>query len=364
MSDAPEERKRRGLRRTSAGVEQPPSEAAVLADAPPPEPSPAIEVPPPEREPEPPVRRRGSGGVLIAVAAVLVIVAVVATTPFWAPAVVPLLPWGSAPPATKAPAAQPPPAAAPDTAIAVARAEAQAAQNAAAMQQLGQRVAALETKPPLDLSTIQQQLAALTQSAAALSASVGALQKAAQSQPATDPKNTALALVLLQIRDAVDVARPFDAEYQTLLVLARDHPEIVAAAQPLAAAAANGVASRSSLAERLRELAPRIATARPPPNPGWKSQIVARLRALVTIRRIEGEAQSPAEAAVSSAERDMAGGDLAAAVAALSALTGPAQAAAAPWLQMAAQRLAVETALRQVEAAVTAALGNPGTSKG
>ena len=191
-----------------------------------------------------------------------------------------------------------------------------------------------------------------------LTQSIAALDKAAQAQPAADPKNTALALVLLQIRDAVEIGRPFEAEYQALVALAHEHPEITAAAAPLAGPAQSGVASRAALIERLRQLAPQIATAKPAAKDSWKSQIVAQLRQLVVIRRIDGEAQSPAEAAVGAAQRDLAGGDLVGAVAALDALTGPAQAAAQPWLQTAKTRLAAEAALREVQAALVAALGN------
>jgi uroporphyrinogen-III synthase len=290
-------------------------------------------------------------------AALVFVVLAIAATPFWAPAVIPLLPWGQpAPQARAAPApAAAPVATAPDPALAAARA--QVAKDEAVLQLLGQRVAALEARPAPDLSAIQQQLAGLAKTTADLGASVAALDKKEQAQPAADPNNLALALTLLQIEEAVDVARPFATEYRTLLSLARGHPEIAAAAAPLAGPAESGVASRAALAERLRELAPQIASAKPPPKPGWKSQIVARLRALVTIRRVDGVAQKPAEAAVSSAEHDVASGDLDGAVAALSQLTGPNAAAAEPWLQMARQRLAVEVALRQIAAALTATLG-------
>jgi len=309
--------------------------------------------------PSPEAPRRFSRPVLIG-AAVAAVVIVLAATPFWAPGIIGLLPWG-APPAAPQPQAQPQSAAA-DPGLAAART--QASQAVAAVQQLTQRVAALEAKPapplpppPPDLSPIEQQIGALTQTTAGLSQSVAALDKAALAQPAIDPKNTAMALLLLQIRDAVDIGRPFGAEYQALVALARDHPDIAAAAEPLAGPAASGVASRAALAERLRELAPQIATAKPPPKPTWKSQIVARLRSLVTIRRIDGAGQTPAEGAVGVAQRAMAGGDLAAAITALDGLSGPSQAAAQPWLQTAKARLSVEDALRRVEAALTAALG-------
>ncbi|HZK88869.1 MAG TPA: mitofilin family membrane protein [Stellaceae bacterium] len=375
MSDTPAEPTPRAPHQAPAASE--PSPEIAPAEAPPP-PKPLASPEMPASAGRQPSRRTGAPlPWLLAVA--LVVLVGVATVPFWAPAVMPLLPWGKPAPAAKpssassttlappapTPAPASPPAAPPDPRIAAARM--QAVQNAAALQQFDQRLAALEAKPapaPPDLSAIQQQLTALAKANGELAASVTAVQKAEQEKPATDPKTAALALVLLQIREAVELARPFDAEYQSLLLLARDYPEIAAAAQPLAGSAAGGVASRPALAERLRELGSRIATARAPPKSGWKSQIVARLRALVTIRRVAGEAQTPAEAGVSTAERAMASGDLAGAVEALSGLTGPAREAAEPWLQMARQRLAVEAALRQVEAAVTAVLGNSAPGKG
>jgi hypothetical protein len=307
---------------------------------------------PPPAEPPAPERRRIGGALLVAAVAIIIVIVVVVASPFWAPPIMRILPWGGT-------SETPRSAALPATDPALAALKAQTSQNAAAVQQLGQQVAALQAKPPPDLSTVQQQLGALGQTTSELSQKVAALDKAMREHPAEDPKNTALAVVLLQIRDAVDTGRPFDAEYQALVALAKGHPDIAAAAAPLAEPAQSGVASRAALIERLRQLAPQIATAKPPPKATWKSQMVARLRSLVTIRRIdEGEGQSPAEAAVGKAQRDIAAGDLAGAVAALDGLTGANQTAAEPWLKMAKQRLAVENALRQVAAALTASLGN------
>jgi hypothetical protein len=301
-------------------------------------------------------RRDRAPAVIIAASVVVVVIGAVASAPLWAPTVIHHLPWGGA----EKPAAS-------DPAVVALRTE--ASRITATLEHLSQRVAALETrsapdvpglqhriaaleaKPPPDLSPIQQQLGALDQKLAALGKQVA-------EQPAVDPTGAALALVLLQIRDAVETGRPFDAEYQALLALTRDHPEIAANVAPLAAPAQSGVASRAVLTERLRELAPQIATARPPPKSTWKSQIVARLRSLVTIRRIDGDEQKPAEKAVTTAQRALAVGDLAAAVAALDALSGPGKTAAEPWLQMAKARLSVEIALRQTQAALAAALGS------
>src|SRR5207248_8060488 len=130
------------------------------------------------------------------------------------------------------------------------------------------------------------------------------------------------------------------------------------AAMPLAEPAKTGVASRAVLIARLHALAGAIATAAAPPaDPDWGDKVLARLRGLVTIRRIDGASQSEPEAAVSAAERALRGGDLAGAVAALDRLAGPPAETARPWLQMARQRLAVEAALHRVEELLTARLG-------
>lgn len=316
----------------------------------------------PEAAPKPESGGRRIGWIVPVLLAVFVLIAgAIAATPYWAPPVMQILPWGP-PTATPAPVQAASPAPAPiahDDALAarvaaLEAAQAKSNQNTAALQALGQRIATLEAKPGPDLSPLQNQLTSLAAAVADLTQKVGVLDKAAQTAPAD---GTALALLLLQIREAVEAGRPFDAEYQALITMSRSHPDIAAAAAPLAELATSGVASRGVLAARLHQLAPRIAAATPPAKSSWRSQIVARLRSLVTIRRIDGAGQSPAEAAVSSAERALAGGDLKQAVDALSGLGGANLAAAEPWLGMARQRLAVEAALRQIETLITAELG-------
>jgi len=310
--------------------------------------------PPPEPSAESAPAGRRIGWVAPTATALLVlIVGAVAATPFWAPAVMQVLPWGTLPPA---PASAPAPAAHDDALAArVAALEAQARNNPndAALQAVGKRLSALEARPGPDLTPLQNELTALAASVADLTQKIGTIDKA-QAAP-TD--GTALALLLLQIREAVDSGRPFDAEYQALTTLSRGHPDIAAAAAPLAEPAKSGVASRAVLAARLHQLAPQIAAAAAPATSSWRSQIVSRLRSLVTIRRIDGAGRSPAEVAVTGAERALAGGDLKAAIDALSGLGGANLAAAQPWLAMARQRLAVETALRQIETLITAELG-------
>jgi hypothetical protein len=324
-------------------------------------------LPPPSTVPQTAAKRERpavSNTVIVAASGLLILIAVIAATPFWAVPVMRALPWGGTENVQEMAKSATPPAPVPDPAIAAVKA--QVGQNAAALQQLAQRLASLEARPvpqAPDLGPIEQQLGALAKTTADLKQSVTALDKAAQARPAADPKNTALALVLLQIREAVDLGRPFAAEYQALMTLAGDHLDVAAAAAPLAGSAEDGVVTRAVLAERLRQLAPQIATAAPPAPPDWTSQIIARLRGLVTIRRIGGAGQSPAEAAAGAAQHDLAAGDLAGAVAALERLDGAA-AAAEPWLRMAKDRLAAEAALRRTQAVLAAALGTAAVPAG
>lgn len=234
---------------------------------------------------------------------------------------------------------------------------------ASGLKQLDSRVAALEARPEIpakNIADLRQQLESLSSAGAALSARVEALEKPAHPQSATDPTDAALMLNLLQIRDAVQSARPFAAEYEALTALARNRPEIAEAASALADAAKAGVASRAVLAKRLHELAGSVANAQESPAASdWGSEALARLRGLVTIRRIGGARQSRPEAAVSAAETALAGGDLAGAIAAFDKLTGAPADAAQPWLRMARERQGVETALRRIEAVLVGRLGNP-----
>ncbi len=317
-------------------------------------------------EPKAPAAPRpGWGRVAIALAgALLLVAALVGTAPLWAP----LLPWGAAPSRN-------------DAALGsrIDRLD-------AALQGLDRRVGALEARPAApasDIADLRQQLTKLSTAVAGLgdlAARVEAIDKAAHAQAGADRTDTALVLALLQVRGAVAAARPFAAQYEALVALARARPTILAAAVPLAGPSKTGVASRTVLAGTLRQLAGVIATAKTPENapantsgaePDWRDAALTRLRGLVTIRRIGG-GQSPEqgqpgggpEAAVNAAELALAGGNLAGAVGALDKLTGAPAEAARPWLRMAKERLAVETALSRIEALLVAGLGAPAIAPG
>jgi hypothetical protein len=321
--------------------------------------------------PEQPMAPRDRQRKIWLAGALLVIISLVATEPLWAP----LLPWGPGPSGDEA--------ALEDRIDRIAAAQQQSrraeAAATAALQSLDRRVGGLEANPAApasDIAELRQRLVQLAATVADLTPRIEAIDKAVRSRATGDPTDIALVLALLQIRDAVEAGRPFAAAYEALVALAYARPEIAAAAVALAEPATNGLVDRAVLANRLRELAGAIATAKAPPAntpasgaadagaaaPDWADQAWQRLRGLVTIRRIDDAAPPPpsdsAAIAVNAALRALAGGDLEGAIGALDPLTGAPAEAAGPWLRMAKERLAVEAALQRIEALLVARLGS------
>lgn len=344
--------------------------------------------------PSPPVRTSARVTLALALALAVAIAAVV-LSPFWAPAVAPLVPWGGKPAPTAADYAalgarlgaleQRPPAPTVDAgaiksaqdALSTRIEQLEAARNAerqgqaaaaaatAALQRLAQRVDGIETRETTQTASatagsekMQRELARLDKVTADFGSQLPALERQLRAQSNTDRNGAVLLLALLQMREAVAAARPFPAEYGVFQGLVRDEPDLAAAAAPLAGAARDGVASRTALQRGLAELAGKIAAATPPAaQSSWWMQALDRLRRLVTIRRIDGTGQTGPEAAVRVAQSALARGELSAAVAALDPLTGANAEAARPWLAMARKRLAVEAALTHVQELLAARLG-------
>ena len=117
------------------------------------------------------------------------------------------------------------------------------------------------------------------------------------------------------------------------------------------------MASRAVLAKRLTELGGQVSPpAEPSPDSDWGDQALARLRGLVTIRRIGGTAQTGPETAERAGQAALVRGDLAGAVAALEAPDAANGDAIRPWLRMARERLAAETALDHLRELLTVRL--------
>ncbi|MBV8738791.1 MAG: hypothetical protein JO007_16340 [Alphaproteobacteria bacterium] len=380
---------------------------------------------PSETRAPPAVARRGESRVAIALGAMLVVlIAIVLAAPFWAAAVMPLLPWAGqserqrydalaarvtaleqrpVAPAIDADAIKSAQAAlaqrlaALEDNVAALRREAGAAVNKTALDQQAQRLDALEKAVAAipqnsDTASIKEDLARQSQRLDAISAQSAqrdasettAIQKIRQdmaqrgiaeselakrldvlehqlhTQNGADRSGSALLLALLQMHEAVEAARPFPAEYAAFEDLAAHDPQLTAAAAPLAESARDGVASRAVLRQRLTDLADQITAIKPTAGkPKWWAPALTQLEGLVTIRRIEPSAKTGPQATIEAAHTDLAQGDLGAAVAAVGTLTGANAEAAQPWLRMARQRLAAETALSKLQALLTSRVGAP-----
>jgi hypothetical protein len=322
---------------------------------------------PPPQEPTAAAPRRPA----LWLAAVLgVVIAAVAAAPFWAPPLIALLPWGAEPAVsatdlaglTDRVTALEKQAGASTAALSRRVDQLEAAQrdkaaDAAKLDGLTRRLDDLEKRSGA-FDKLQQEVARLGAVAADLADRLPALEKELHAKTETRQTDAPLALVMLRIREAIDEGRPFASEYAALSTMIAGNPDLAGAAAPLAEAAQSGVASRPVLVKHLDELSGQIAVATPSPAASdWGAQALARLRGLVTIRRLDGAAPGGPEAAVAKAQRALAAGDLAGAVDALAALAGANAEKAAPWLRMAGQRLAVDTALSRLQLLLMARVG-------
>jgi uroporphyrinogen-III synthase len=317
-----------------------------------------------------PPRQRRSRGFAWAIAAIVVLLlAAGGTAPYWAPPLLPLLPWGGATggnqPAqvaslqarldaaevrlsqlearAKAPAPQP--------------ARAPAPQDMAALNALAERVTALEQRPtPAGPAVSSDDIAALKDATQKVSDRVDAaetqLAKLQSMQSSANIGDVRLLAALANLRAAVTASAPYRDALDAAMVLGDDN--LKRDLEPLAADAGSGLPSMALLDETFRtETAPAILRAAEPQPPavaengGLGERVLAKLKSLVRIRRV-GEAppaEDHAKASVAAAREALGKGDLAGAVDALQALAGPASDAAKPFLDMAERRLAAEKAL-------------------
>jgi len=266
-------------------------------------------------------------------ALLLLVIAGVGSSPFWARDVAPLLPWGSqsAAPAEDYSAlaarvaaienrpAPPPPdiAAINSTASALARRvdQLEAARGAdrqtdaavagikAGLQQLEERLSAFEARSATransetaEFEKLRQQLAQFASISSDLADRLPAIERRVGAAGSAVRTDSALLAALLQMREAVETARPFATEYDAFIALAHDQPDLIAAAQPLAGLAQAGVAGNAVLSERLGQLSGRIVPAvAPSVDSDLRTQALAWLHSLVTIRRIDAASQTGQE---------------------------------------------------------------------
>jgi hypothetical protein len=316
-----------------------------------PTPPPRIDPTPPKLPPSnatkkpsrPPIRMPATASLAVIL---IVALALVGTSPYWAPPLLPLLPWSTLPEPQQNPAQDP-------TAQQLAAIQQQLAQ----LTSLNNRLAALENRQPPDTNAA---IAPLTGQIQQLGARIDQIDKL-MVQLTRDAANNAespqrvLMISLVSLGNAMTGSRPFTAELASVEALAQNHKGWAASLQPLEAPAKTGMPSTAVLTQRFSDdVAPAILRAdanAPNSQQSMGESMLARLKSLVIIRRVDGSNESssnPTDKAVSEAQAALNKDDLSGAVKALTALNGAAAKTAQPWLKDAQQRIAAEQTLAKL----------------
>ncbi len=260
--------------------------------------------------------------------------------------------------------AQPPPSAggSADTEAVVASLRAEFEQVASRESGLETRIAALEERREAAAGTrdavnaldaeVSSELEALDARAAVLEARLSDLDRlsmtveALSEQTPAAARDVAIMLSLVQLRDSFSRGAAYGEELAGLRQAIGGDAEMLALLAPLDAHAVTGLPTSAALAEAFGPVARAVVAAGPGGDEesllagAWRS-----LSGVVSVRPVgEVEGDGPG-AVVARAEARLRDGDLEGALSELSALEGPAAAAAAGWRARAEARLAAEAAL-------------------
>lgn len=213
--------------------------------------------------------------------------------------------------------------------------------------------------PSAALDGIRQDVAALRDGMTAMGDRIKALE---DRPPVSGGEIAALAISAGQLEAAVAGGGGYRPALDRMRSLAEDDAAIVREIAVLDPRAAKGVPTLAQLAAAFAEIAPKLTTAPAEAEPGWTERLRQKTLSLVKMRPIGKDgARSP----VTRAERALARGDLKAAIAAVDGLSGP----VAAWRSDADARLAADAALAAIRArvadllAVEAAASKPGQNK-
>lgn len=243
-----------------------------------------------------------------------------------------------------------------------------------AIEELRRKLEALDSKPAAaesDASALKSEivalragLQALDQAVAGQKASVDRAAAAATASTTGEQKALAAARgsavigIAARISAGVTAGQPFATDLGLLTPLAQGDSklgELIGALQPLAA---NGVASRASLAASFPAMA-KVALADDLADDSFWQQLLGKLKRLVSLRRIGADVQGDSvEARLARAEAAIDAGDLAGAVGLVKSLPPQAARATADWLARAEAHLAAQRAVDQLAAQGVAQLGN------
>ncbi len=161
-------------------------------------------------------------------------------------------------------------------------------------------------------------------------------------------------LAILNLRDRVTHAMPYEADLAVLQSLSASDPELSSAAKELAEHLHEGVTSMSALREEFASLEDDIIAAARPEDAGFLARLQYSARHLVRVRKLGEEPKGEdAEALVWKVEIHLERGALAQALEAFGTLPDPARKTAEHWEKQAAQVLAVEKTFAAMVSRVT-----------
>ena len=226
---------------------------------------------------------------------------------------------------------------------------ADAAQAAAATAQAASAAAAAAAVQKSDVEELANRIAALESTVKTLAADI------AQRTPGADDRAARLAVAAEALRAAVERGVPYQAELAAVRALG------VEAAAPLEPFAASGLPGADALARELAALAPALRQAAQTATGAatFLGRLEDNARHLVRITPVNAPAGNDPAAVLARIEADAARADIAAALNDVAALPDAAKALAADWVKTAQAREAAVAASRRIAAAALAALNKP-----
>lgn len=222
-----------------------------------------------------------------------------------------------------------------------------------------ERLTALETATQANaaalgqVSDVDSEVGALGDQLASLQAALDTLENRA-----IDP-GSAFVLATSQLRDAASKGDAYRSRLDATSALAPDDAAAAASLQTLSSHADTGVATVKSLGDRLPDAFSDAVTAERVANSdGIFDQTLAKLEGLVSVRRVDGQAEgTSADAVTSRAEAQFNDGNVDAALKELEGLSDEAAAAMSGWIADAKAHLDVDQALDDLHDRAIALVG-------
>jgi hypothetical protein len=224
--------------------------------------------------------------------------------------------------------------------------------NAAAVAELGQKVARLGISPVErgDLDALSKRIAAIEANEKAMAAELA-------KRPVLGATDPAVRFVVASaaLREAVDRGQPF----APLLAMTKPFVNNAKQLAPLEVFAATGVPTVATLSRQLSELTPALyqAAGVPPRDNGLFERLAANAEKLVRIRPVQDVPGSDPNAVVMRIELRAVHSDIAGALAELAKLPANVREPAEDWIKRAEARAAAIQSGNQIAAEALAALG-------